>query len=116
MSIKELTLKEFLEKGEERGLDPGIMHVVKNEVLESMRKEGFTDQQVYEMKMDQLWPLWIETYSRLAEQYLTQLAMTLKNNPASANMLALHHDKAEELLQELEAEQERRKRTQKEIK
>jgi hypothetical protein len=116
VSIKELTLKEFLEKGGERGLDLGIMHVVKNEILESMRKEGFTDEQVYEMKMDTLWPLWIETYSSLAEQYLTELAMTLKNNPASANILTSHHDKAEKLLEELEADKKRRERTQEEIK
>jgi membrane carboxypeptidase/penicillin-binding protein PbpC len=113
--VSQRTFREFLEKAKKESHDLPVIESTKREILQTMRKEGFTDEQIYEMKMERLWKLWIDSYSLLADQYLTQINAILEKDPTKAHIVAPYLQNLqkylEESIRELEEEEKRKEKS-----
>ena len=109
-----MTFREFLEKAKKESYDLPVIESIKREILQTMRKESFTDEQIYEMQMERLWKLWIDSYSLLADQYLTQINAILEKDPTRAHIVAPYLQNLRKYLEESIRELGEEKRKEKE--
>jgi hypothetical protein len=109
----EMTVKEFLEEAKRLGAfevvaDPdfGLLHV--------LRREGFTEEQANEMKMEKAWKFYLDSISMVFDQMMGKLSVGLEKNPLAALTVLPQveqlKDQLEESVKKLEEEEKRRKK------
>ena len=76
--VSEMTFKEFLEKGRTKGLNVNDIETV---ITNSMKREGFTKEQINCMKMDKVFNLWLEAMSNENTILFSNIYQNLENNP-----------------------------------
>ena len=104
---KETSFKEFYEEAKRKGAleaieDPNFG------ILPILRKEGFSEEQIYEMKMDKVFKLWTEAVMVLFERDMAAIATMLKKKPELFPILAPHLEKMEAIIREAEDEEKKR--------
>ena len=77
----DLTVKAFFEEAERQGQD---VDVVKREILEVLREEGFSDEQLNELTMRKAWELYLDSYKATLERVETSLGRTVLEHPEEA--------------------------------
>lgn len=102
--VSEMTFKEFSEEVKKRGAnrvidDPsGITNI--------LLREGFSNEQLNEMKMDKIWKLYIDSVDVLFDQTFNALGVALAKDPQAVLALQPYlenlKEEFEKLLEELE--------------
>jgi hypothetical protein len=105
----EMTVGEFLEETKNKGMyemvnDPNFG------LLQVLLREGFTEEQTNEMKMEKAWKFYLDSLSVLMERMITQLSKGLERFPEKAVIVEPHLKKMLKHLQELFKEQEGKKK------
>jgi len=75
--LAEMTLKEFLDQVE----DKDVAEEVKAFLDTLLRSDGFSDDQINEMKMEKLWKLMLHSFSALMDNWLTLISVGLEKKP-----------------------------------
>ena len=80
----DLTVNEFFEKAERQSQD---VEVVKREILEVLRREGFSDEQLNELPMRKAWELYLDSYKASLERVETSLGYNILTHPEKATQI-----------------------------
>lgn len=78
--VSEMTFKEFIDKAGEKG-----EHEIKPEVLPILKKEGFSEEQIYNMKMGKVWKLYLAAVSDDLTKRFDLTIKRLVQNPAAVH-------------------------------
>jgi hypothetical protein len=75
----EMTFREFLEAS--RAAKNLLIDNVETDMLTKMRQEGFTDDDIYNMRMPKLWNLYLEVIGNYLEKAFSELVPLIEENP-----------------------------------
>lgn len=107
--VGEMTFKEFRVEVKKRGADE-IIEDPNFGILIVLRREGFSDEQIDEMKMDKVWKLYLDSISVVLDQYMRLLSRGLKEKPEIEPIVAPHLEKLAEGLKKWIKEMEEQKK------
>ncbi len=74
-----MTFGEFVEA--EKAVNNPLVIDVEKDVLAKMRKEGFTDAEIYGTTMPKLWNLYLDVVGNYLEEVFSEIAPVIKENP-----------------------------------
>ncbi|MCK4481688.1 hypothetical protein KAU55_00565 [Candidatus Bathyarchaeota archaeon] len=97
----EMTFKEFMEETEKQGEDRAAAEI-KRELLTVLKKEGFSEEQVNEMKMDRVWKNYLKALGDEFEDMISSLAKSLETGKIHPKALQLFNEKIREITKQLE--------------
>jgi len=109
----EMTFKEFFEKAKEQGIDKKTIVEIKHFMLDILHQEGFTDEQISELKMEKVWDFVIDSLSVFFDQFFTEVGMAAqqrKITPMQLRILENLRKFFEHQAEELEKEEEQRRK------
>ena len=106
----EMTFQEFWEEAKKEGVASEFIEVNKRFLLETLRREGFSEQQINEMKMEKIWKLFLDSLSVDMDKYMTEISIGLEKRPWAAPIVALHIKKLRQILEEWNKELEEKLR------
>ena len=107
-----MTFKEFSEEAKRRGAP----EVIEGDfgILDVLRGEGFSDEQIYEMKMEKVWKLYLDSMTIFYDQFFSAIGLALDKQPYAVLTIQPYLKELMEQLQkqikELEDEEKRRKK------
>ena len=111
--LAEMTFREMWEEAERKGVDKKILEENKRFIMALLQREGFSDQQIYEMKMVKVWPLFWDSFGVLGDQLITLLNMGLERRPEMGplmnELLKPLNDTLEKNIEKLEKELEKKR-------
>ena len=109
-----MAFKEYWEEAEKQGIEREAIEEVKREILETLRKEGFLDEEIDEMKMGKVWNFFLDSYATTFERYITEISLGLEKKPELTPIILPHVKKLNQMLKkeikELEEKLEEEKR------
>jgi len=111
--VSEMTFKEFWEETKKKGAS----NVIEDQnfgVLAVLRKEGFSDEQINEMKMKKVYKLYLDSISVFFEQTITSLSRGLDKHAERASIVQPHLKRLVEMLEKWTQELEEKKKDRKE--
>ena len=94
--------KEFFEKAEKKGLDSKEAESTKQWMLNALRSEGFTDEQINDMKMQKVWKFILDNVTVVVDQDTMEISMTLQQKIMTPQQLRILSKFAENFTAELE--------------
>ncbi len=98
-----MTLKEFLDEAKKK--DPNnTLNDKRFELLEVLKKEGFTDEEANKMNMKKVWYFYCNSLINSSSKMFSQLYTSLENNPEKAPIIEPHLKKMKKQLDEMKEE------------
>jgi len=103
---EDMTFQEYWEEEKKKGKSNQAVENAKHAMLQTLRREGFTDKQVNEMKMDRVWKLYVDSQIPFFDKFLTDVSVLLKIQPKLASTINPHLKKLTKQFEELNKELE----------
>lgn len=113
--VSEMTFKEFWEEAKKRGA-PEVIEDRNFGMLTVLRREGFSDKQINEMKIEKAWKFYMDSYSTLVNRMMGLLSRGLEKWPERAPIVQPHLKRLNEMLKEFIKEFEEEGKREKEKK
>jgi len=79
-SSKEDSFQDFLKKIKDS--DKQKANNIETFILQKMKEEGFTKNQIYSMPMKRLWHLFVDSTSNTVTTIVSDMALLIEKNPA----------------------------------
>lgn len=107
----EMTFKEFFEEAKKEGIDSEEIESTKCWILNALCTEGFTEEQINDMKMEKVWKFTLDIISVFMDQDMTEIAMALQQRIITPQQLQILNkflkefkEKLKNMVEELEEE------------
>lgn len=99
----EMAFKEFFEKAKKKGSDSKEVESTKHWMLNALRSEGFTDEQINNMKMQKVWKFILDNVTVVVDQDTMEIGMALQQRIMTPQQLQILSKFAEDFTAELES-------------
>jgi len=99
----EMAFKEFFEKVKKKGLDREEVESTKQWMLNALRSEGFTDEQINDMKMQKVWKFILDNVTVVVDQATMEIGMALQQRIMTPQQLQILSKFAKDFTAELES-------------
>lgn len=99
----EMAFEEFFEKAKKKGLDSKEAESTKQWMLNALRSEGFTDEQINNMKMQKVWKFILDNVTVVVDQDTMEISMTLQQKIMTPQQLQILSKFAKDFTAELES-------------
>jgi len=99
----EMAFKEFFEKAKKEGMDNKEAESTKQWMLNALRSEGFTDEQINNMKMQKVWKFILDNVTVVVDQDTMEIGMTLQQKIMTPQQLRILSKFAKDFTAELES-------------
>ena len=99
----EMAFKEFFEKAKKKGSDSKEVESTKHWMLNALRSEGFTDEQINNMKMQKVWKFILDNVTVVVDQDTMEIGMTLQQKIMTPQQLQILSKFAKDFTAELES-------------
>jgi hypothetical protein len=108
----EESFKSFLQKAMES--DQYQASNIESFIIQKMKEEGFTEDQIYSMPMKRLWPLIMDSTSNTVTNIISDMALLIEKNPSmiqkASPILEELTRNLEKMCDEMEAELEQKEK------
>jgi len=111
-NYEEMTFKEYWEEKKRKGKDAETIENNKNEILKALREEGFTDEQINEMKMRKIKNLCLDALVPVFDRLFGDITFLEKLNPDLVLRFQPHLKKLRKEFEELNKDLEEKLRRQ----
>lgn len=85
----EMTFREFFKKAREQRIDAKTIEEIKHFMLDVLHQEGFTDEQISELKMQKIWNCVIDSISVFFDQFFTEVGMAMQQRKVTSMQLQI---------------------------
>ena len=99
----EMTFKEFFEEAKKEGWTTKDAKNTKHWMLNALRSEGFTDEQINDMKMQKVWKFILDNVSVVVDQDTMEIGMALQQKIMTSQQLRILSKFAKDFTAELES-------------
>ncbi len=108
----EESFQDFLKKIKDR--DKQKANNIETFILQKMKEEGFTKNQIYSMPMKRLWHLFVDSTSNTVTTIVSDMALLIEKNPAmiqkASPIIEELTRKLEKMCEEMEEKLERKEK------
>jgi len=95
-----MTFREFLEEAKKEGIEE--LGREKQWILNALQSEGFTEEQIYSMKMERVWKFLINHLSVYFDEGLTEISMALQQGMITPEQQKLFMKESEKMIEQIE--------------